>query len=174
MSCKEDTGSYPKAQPMPSRFRHALGEHRITSGSACNNCGHCVALCPYGVYKAGSRRPKVIAEHLCLGLSCSQNEFYCVSRCPVQAISLQLNPSFEVLGDRRWTADLLASTWHMAETGRLPYQDLNYKIGDSGGGVGRFRFFFPKPRSKEIPDNEISTAIELNRSGDTRPRIAFP
>ncbi|OGP92142.1 MAG: glutamate synthase [Deltaproteobacteria bacterium RBG_16_54_18] len=174
MSCKEDTGSYPKAQTMPSRFRHALGKHRVTIGSACNNCGHCVALCPYGVYKAGSRRPKVIAEHLCLGLSCSQNEFYCVSRCPVQAISLQLNPSFEVLGDRRWTADLLASTWHMAETGRLPYQDLNYKIGDSGGGFDRIRFIFPKQSSKEIPDDAISTAIELNRSGDNRPNIAIP
>jgi len=159
---------------MPSRFRHVLGKHRITIGSACDNCGLCITLCPYGVYKAGSRRPKVMAEHLCLGLSCSQNEFYCVSRCPVQAISLQLNPSFEVLGDRRWTADLLASTWHMAETGRLPYQDLNYKIGDSGGGFDRIRFIFPKQSSKEIPDDAISTAIELNRSGDNRPNIAIP
>ena len=174
MSCKEDRVIYPKAQTVPSRFRHALGKHRITIGSACNNCGLCITLCPHGVYKAGSRRPKVIAEHLCLGLSCSQNEFYCVSRCPVQAISLQLNPSFEVLGDRRWTADLLASTWHMAETGRIPYQDLNYKIGDSGGGFDKIRFIFPTKRSHEIPDRDISTAIELNRSGDSRPKVAIP
>src|SRR4030043_1246801 len=149
MSCKEDRVIYPKAQTMPSRFRHALGKHRITIGSACNNCGLCITLCPHGVYKAGSRRPKVIAEHLCLGLSCSQNEFYCVSRCPVQAISLHINPSFEVLGDRRWTADLLASTWHMAETGRRPYPDFNYKIGDSGGGFDKIRFIFPKKGSKD-------------------------
>jgi glutamate synthase domain-containing protein 2/NAD-dependent dihydropyrimidine dehydrogenase PreA subunit len=173
MSFKEDTIIYPKAKITPSRFRNALGKHRITIGSTCNNCGLCIMLCPYGVYKAGSRKPKVIAEHLCLGFSCSKNTFYCVSRCSVQAISLQLNPSFEVLGDKRWTADLLASTWHMAETGQIPHQGLNYKIGDSGGGFDKLRFIFLK-EGNEIADNEISTAIELNRSGDARPKVTIP
>jgi glutamate synthase domain-containing protein 2/NAD-dependent dihydropyrimidine dehydrogenase PreA subunit len=174
MSLKEDTVIYPKAQTVPSRFRNALGKHRITIGSACDNCGLCITLCPYGVYKAGSRRPKVMAEHLCLGLDCGKNGFYCVARCPAQAISLQLNPSFEVLGDKRWTADLLASTWHMAETGEIPYQGLNYKIGDSGGGFDKIRFIFPKKQGAEMPDSEISTAIELNRSGDNRPKVVIP
>jgi glutamate synthase domain-containing protein 2/NAD-dependent dihydropyrimidine dehydrogenase PreA subunit len=174
MSWSKDTSAYPKPQRVPSRFRHALSKYRLSIGSACDNCGICVSLCPYGVYKAGSRRPKVVAEHLCLGLSCSHNEFYCVSRCPVQAITLQLNPSFAVLGDRRWTADLLASTWHMAETGEIPYQGLNYKIGDSGGGFDKIRFIFPKQGSEEIADQAISTAIELNRSGDDRPTVAIP
>jgi glutamate synthase domain-containing protein 2/NAD-dependent dihydropyrimidine dehydrogenase PreA subunit len=159
---------------MPSRFRHALGKHRITINGACDNCGLCIALCPNGVYKAGSRRPKVIADHLCLGFTCSENPFYCVSRCPVQAISLQLNPSFEVLGDKRWTADLLASTWHMAETGSIPYQGLNYKVGDSGGGFDKIRFIFPNNGSNEMPDREISTTIVLNRSGDCRPKVDIP
>ena len=37
-----------------------------------------------------------------------ENDFYCVNKCPEKAISLRLNPSFEVLGDRRWPAELLA------------------------------------------------------------------
>jgi len=174
MALNKDGALYPKPRRMPSRFRNALGRHRITIAGACDNCGLCLAICPYGVYKAGSKRPTVIAEHLCLGPSCSENEFYCVSRCPVQAISLQLNPSFELLGDKRWTADLLASTWHMAETGEIPYQGLNYKTGDSSGGFDRIRFILPKQSDAETPDKAISTAIELNRSGDNRPAVAIP
>jgi len=174
MALNKDGALYPKPRRMPSRFRNALGRHRITIAGACDNCGLCLSLCPYGVYKAGARKPAVIAEHLCLGPSCSENEFYCISRCPVQAISLQLNPSFELLGDKRWTADLLASTWHMAETGEIPYQGLNYKTGDSGGGFDRIRFILPKQGDTETPDKAISTAIELNRSGDNRPAVAIP
>ena len=61
MSFQEVTGIYPKAKKVPSRFRHALGKHRITITGACNNCGLCITLCPYGVYKAGARRAKGIA-----------------------------------------------------------------------------------------------------------------
>jgi glutamate synthase domain-containing protein 2/ferredoxin len=158
----------------PSRFRNALGKYRVTITNACDNCGLCITLCPYGVYTAGARKPRVVAEHFCLGVQCSKNEFYCVDHCPLKAISVQLNPSFEILGDKRWTADLLASTWHMAETGQIPHQGLNYKTGDSGGGFDKIRFIFPKKKHEEIPDHEISTGIELNRSGDARPTVTIP
>ena len=163
-----------EVKKVPSRFRNALGKYRVTITNACDNCGLCITLCPYGVYTAGARKPRVVAEHFCLGVQCSKNEFYCVDHCPRKAISVQLNPSFEILGDKRWTADLLASTWHMAETGRIPHQGLNYKTGDSGGGFDKIRFIFPKKEHKEIPDHEISTGIELNRSGDARPTVTIP
>jgi glutamate synthase domain-containing protein 2/ferredoxin len=174
METKTDTQMLPEVKKIPSRFRNALGKYRVTITKECNNCGICVKLCPYGVYKAGSKKPRVAAEHLCLGFPCSANEFYCVNKCPEKAIQLRLNPAFEILGDRRWSPDLLASTWHMAETGEIPYQGLNYKTGDSGGGFDKLRFIFPREKGPEIPDEEVSTAIELNRSGDSRPGVRIP
>ena len=165
---------FPERQNIPGRFRNALGKYRITIGKACNNCGLCIDLCPYGVFQKGSKRPRVASEHLCLGLPCNKNEFFCVDRCPEKAISLIANPSFEILGDERWPAELLAGTWHMAETGKVPHQDLNYKTGDSGGGFDKLRFVFPKANKNGVPVENISTAIELNRSGDSRPKITIP
>ena len=38
------------------------------------------------------------------------------------------------LGDYRWTADLILSTWVQAETGKPPTNGLEYRVGNSGGG----------------------------------------
>ena len=141
---KKKTHTLPKAKPTPTRFRNPLSKYRVRIDAACDNCGKCVRCCPYGVFRKGARRPKVIGDHLCLGPACEKEAFCCVSRCHVKAIKIAVNPSFEMLGDRRWTAELLASSWYMAETGKLPYQGLNYKTGDSGGGFDKIRFVFPK------------------------------
>ena len=169
---KEQRFQFPLAKETPSRFRNALSKYRIAISKACNNCGACIDLCPYGVYKAGSKRPRSVDQHYCIGPSCEKNEFFCVSRCPTNAISLMPNPSFEVLGDRRWPAELLASTWHMAETGKIPHQPMNYKTGDSGGGFDKLRICYRNGHA--IPRDEISTALQLNRSGDTRPKVTVP
>jgi glutamate synthase domain-containing protein 2/ferredoxin len=183
MSFESDKFVFPGIAGAPSRFRNALGKYRISIGKSCNNCGLCIELCPYGVYSKGSKRPKAANDHLCPGFTCSKKAFYCVSRCPENAIALTVNPAFEMLGDKRWTADLLAGAWHMAETGEIPHQGLNYKTGDSGGGFDKLRFIFPKgstpghcePEGRGNPDSEdITTAIELNRSGDSRPRVTIP
>ncbi len=174
MSHDRDAFVFPEMKEAPSRFRNALGKYRVSISKACNNCGLCIELCPYGVYKKGMKRPKALSDHLCLGYACTSNDFCCVNRCPEKAISLTLNPSFEVLGDRRWPADLLAGTWHMAATGTIPHQGFNYKTGDSSGGFDKIRFVFPKAKDNGISDDEISTAIELNRSEDSRPRVTIP
>jgi len=174
MTRKSPEFTFPEIKPAPSRFRHALGKYRVTVSKACDNCGICVGLCPYGVYKAGMRKPRPALDHLCLGFPCAKKEFYCADKCPKKAIKISLNPSFEILGDRRWPADLLAGTWHMAETGSVPHQELNYKTGDSGGGFDKLRFVFPAGKPAEVRDEEISTAIELNRSGDSRPTVTIP
>ena len=168
----------PSPRLTPSWFRYALSKHRLTISPSCTNCGLCIELCPYGVYGKGARVPRTPKEHLCVGPGCEKNAFYCVSRCPVAAIGMHPNPSFELLGDRRWTADLLASTWHMAETGHPPHHDLNYKTGDSGGGFDKLRLLYRAngngKHAKEIKDKDISLAIELNRSNDARPKITIP
>ena len=188
MTSEQQNYAFPDIKEVPSRFRNALGRYRIAINKSCNNCGLCIELCPYGVYKKGAKRPKPACDHLCTGFSCSTNELYCVNRCPEKAIAVTVNPAFEILGDRRWTADLLASIWHMAETGKPPHQGLNYKTGDSGGGFDKLRFIFPKENGNGTPDNNIiaypkgaaisdegiSIAIELNRSGDSRPKVTIP
>jgi glutamate synthase domain-containing protein 2/NAD-dependent dihydropyrimidine dehydrogenase PreA subunit len=166
--------TFPEAKRTPGRFRNPIGKYRVTISAACDNCGKCVNTCPYGVYRKGARKPRVINEQFCLGTKCSDESFCCVSICPKKAIEVRLNPSFEVLGDKRWTPDLLASTWHMAETGEVPYQDLNCKTGDTGGGFDKIRLVFPKDGGIEVADEEISTAVELNRSGDERPKVVIP
>ncbi|HEX2965291.1 MAG TPA: glutamate synthase-related protein, partial [Syntrophorhabdaceae bacterium] len=165
--------TFPAVKEVPSRFRNALGKYRIIIRKTCTNCGVCIQTCPHGVFKKGVRRPKAASDHLCLGPSCTINQFCCVTRCPEKAISLTPNPSFEVLGDKRWPGDLLASTWHMAATGKTPHQELNFKTGESNGGFDKIRFVFPRS-TETVREEEISTAIELNHSGDGRPKITIP
>jgi glutamate synthase domain-containing protein 2/ferredoxin len=164
----------PEVKPAPTRFRNALGKFRISIQKNCDNCGLCLKLCPYGVYQPGSKRPRPGKDYRCLGPACQKNEFYCVARCPKEAIQLSPNPSFEVLGDHRWTADLLASNWYMAETGEVPYQGLNYKTGNSGGGFDKLRLVLPPKKSQDDSTDGISLSLELNRTGDERPRITLP
>lgn len=172
---RKTTSGQPAAKRTASRFRNALSKHRLFISPACTNCGLCIELCPYGVYAKGAKKPRIPNEHLCLGPGCQKNDFYCLGRCPVSAISMRPNPSFQLLGDKRWTADLLASTWHMAETGHIPHQDLNYKTGDSGGGFDKLRLLFPKNgHGARVKEKDISLSIELNRSGDNRPRVNIP
>jgi glutamate synthase domain-containing protein 2/ferredoxin len=157
----------------PSRFRTPLSKFRVwRNESRCIKCGRCAELCPYGVHtKAGKylRRPK---SYLCLGLACQEKNFYCVNNCPAQALRVILNPVYSTLGDRRWPADLLLSTWWQAEWGNLPYTDLEYRWGDSGGGFDRLRFLFPPPRRDfRLRHEDISLELELNRRGDGRPQL---
>ncbi len=117
--------------PTPSRFRNALSKYRVWRDEGkCVKCGNCVEVCPYGVHtKAGNylRRPK---SYRCLGTACQNNDFYCVKQCPVQALRVSIHPVYSTLGDSRWTPDLLLSNWWQAETGELPYIDLDYRLGD--------------------------------------------
>jgi len=112
------------------------------------------------------------ADYKCIGPSCAKNTFYCIDRCPVKALSVALNPNCEALGDQRWPPDLLISTWKQAETGTLPPGDLEYRIGNSGGGFDRLRLKFTHREPVSLPDtSDVSIAIPLNRRGDNRPIV---
>jgi glutamate synthase domain-containing protein 2 len=106
-------------------------------------------------------------HYLCIGSSCNK----CVQECPENALSLEKNPVAKVIGDRRWTSDLLISAWYMSETGEVPPGDIEYKIGDSGGGFDRIRFNYTEEPSKELDIDKFSTKIPLNRLNDGRAEV---
>ncbi len=82
------------------------------------------------------------------------------------------NPNLLALQDYRWPADLLLASWQQAETGGIPYSDVEYRVGNSGGGFDRLRISFPSPGSIPLAEEEeIDTSLELNRRGDERPRV---
>lgn len=73
------------------------------------------------------------------------------------------------LGDYRWTADLILSTWVQAETGQPPTNGLEYRMGNSGGGFDALDFKFPPKADAGTP----SLSIPLNRRPYDR-RIEIP
>ncbi len=164
----------PEVVPVPSRYRNPIGKYIIKRSSRCTACGLCAALCPYGVhpkYEKYSRRLRPRMDR-CIGLECRINEFYCIDRCPQGALSIARNPLLKTLGDYRWTAEMILGHWTMAEKGELPYTDLNYTTGNSGGGFDRIRFRIPDDHDYlDINDEDIDTSIELNKRNDGRPRL---
>ncbi len=156
------------------RFKNPLSKYRvIRNEKKCTKCGRCVEVCPYEVHSWGGqnilRRP---LSYRCLGFKCQQESFYCIDQCPENALRLVQNPNYRSFGDKRWTADLLLSTWWMAEFGTLPYTDLEYRIGDSGGGFDQMRFIFPREfKDSKLSHDEISLDLVLNRRADGRPQV---
>jgi glutamate synthase domain-containing protein 2 len=79
------------------------------------------------------------------------------------------------LGDMRWSPELILSTWMQAESGELPTNGRECRVGRSGGGFDRLDFKF-KPASEWIPaETAIDTSLPLNRRpSDARIRIPVP
>jgi glutamate synthase domain-containing protein 2/ferredoxin len=156
----------------PSRFRNAIGKYTVSISDACTDCLKCVAVCPMEVFRNQGGKLLPPSDHLCLGIECSQKSNRCIRNCPEDAIRVGLNPSAPALGDRRWTSDLLISTWHMAETGELPKNDTEYRTGASQGGFDKLRFVFPKrPPDPDLDKEKIDTSIRLNKRNDGRLKI---
>jgi glutamate synthase domain-containing protein 2 len=69
------------------------------------------------------------------------------------------------MGDSRWPAELILSTWHQAATGRPPENGLEYKVGKSGGGFDLLDFKFLAEEEWSPEPESINLAIPLNRRG---------
>ena len=164
-----------KIKNMPSRFKHQVPKYKVTRSDDCINCGTCAKTCPYGVHERaeGYNRVKPPIDYKCIGFECQSKDFCCITKCPRKALSLSLNPMYETLGDYRWTPDMITGTWIMAETGYPPQRtDLEYNVGNSGGGFDKLRFKFPK-NPPRVDKSKISTEIPLNRRNDGRANIVI-
>jgi len=162
-----------EVRPAPPRYRNEIGKFRVHRAQTCQKCGKCVELCPYGVHTRpeGYRSINRPLDYRCIGFECEKTNHYCVEACPNEALSIAVNPSFETLGDYRWTADLIVATWQMAETGRPPHSFLESEMGNSGGGFDKLRFRFPEKTPAGLCREDISTEVILNRRKDTRPEL---
>jgi glutamate synthase domain-containing protein 2/Fe-S-cluster-containing hydrogenase component 2 len=164
-------------RPLLPNFHHELTKFKVTLSDACINCGLCVELCPFGVYKRPEGLNKLLppTSANCIGHKCKDTypDQYCVDKCPTNAIKIEIEPTYELLGDPRWTADLLLTTYKMAETGRAP-EHLEYRVGASDGGFDRIKFKFERtPRRRRKGSEPVSTAIPLNRR-PWGPKIWIP
>lgn len=164
---------WPEIKRAASRFRHPIGKYKIYRGKQCGHCGLCAQLCPQGVHNQLGKKMLAPRDELCYGPSCKNYEFCCLNRCPQGALALLRNPSLQALKDYRWTPDLLIATWQQAESGTLPEGDVEYRVGESGGGFDRLRFRFPVQMSEEqiAEAGEVKLSISLNRRRDGRPQI---
>jgi len=87
----------------------------------------------------------------------------------------QENNTPPAMGDYRWPAELILSTWYQAGTGEPPNNELEYRTGDSGGGFDKLDFK-SLPEEHHLPsETEIDLAIPLNRRGfDREIEISVP
>ncbi len=177
----EDFASAPEfaqasreVQPSRPRYRNEIGKYSIHRDSNCIACGKCATLCPHGVHlrPEAYRQPIRPFDYRCIGPACEKSGHYCIAACPRQSLSLQDNPVFGTLGDCRWTGDLIAANWMMAETGHAPPPHLQNETGNSGGGFDKLRFRFPTSTPSGRRE-DISTSLLLNRRTDNRPKVTI-
>ena len=75
------------------------------------------------------------------------------------------------LGNKRWTSELILATYEQARTSKPPNQ-LEYKVGKSGGGFDRLDFKKIKDGSR-LGDQDYDLSIDLNRR-NSGPKITIP
>jgi len=172
MSLNKNKDELPQIIHTSSRFKSPIGKYRLFRTNECIACGKCVEICPYGVNVIKRGQVFTKNHYKCIGTSCSNP---CYKLCPSNALSVIKNPNFEALGDFRWTADLLVSTWYMAETGDVPPKGLEYKTGNSGGGFDKLRLILHKSKSDGLEEikqeNDVDISVKLNRRGDSSHKI---
>jgi len=170
LSLSKNIFNLPDIVRTGSRFRNHIGKYRLHRTNDCVSCGKCVEICPYGVHVMRRGKVSVKNHYLCVGQDCREP---CYRACPEGALLISRNPTFDAMGDYRWTSDLLASTWYMAEFGGVPPGGLEYKVGASGGGFDKLRIMMKKagPGDEDRLDEGVDISLNLNRRNDSAHRI---
>lgn len=174
----------PETKPALSKKPYTIDRYDVILDRAkCTTCGICAQTCPeyigsanieYEAFKKSNGFLRITnTRNCCIGSDCRR----CVEACPTGALTVRINPQYLILGDKRWTADLILSTWEQAESVKLSGR-YEFRTGDSGGGFDRIRFDFEL--EEEVNLNEIfeakdlDTSIVLNKRKDGRLQIKIP
>ncbi|UCC39050.1 MAG: alpha-hydroxy-acid oxidizing protein [Candidatus Aminicenantes bacterium] len=161
--------NHTEIKPCTTTYRNEIGKYLVSLEDSCFHCGLCMKMCPYSVFERmdGFNYISTPKSANCLGPDCKEGPFSCVTKCPVEAIKIEIDPQWKTLGDYRWTPDLIITTWQQAESGEIPQGTLEYKIGASAGGFDKFGFVLDNEHA--LPSDKtdkISTSISLNRRGE--------
>lgn len=70
------------------------------------------------------------------------------------------------LGDYRWTDELILAAWHMANTGLMPNNGLEYRTGRSGGGFDLLDFKFLSEEEWTPAGIKIDLSLPLNQHSE--------
>lgn len=120
--------------PVPPRFRMVGKYGSIDWREDCSRCSNCVKLrCQYDVYESEgeyNRDPLDPVQPLFGCKACLS----CVQGCTKGLLELSINPEFLALGDEYWTGDIIHTTWHQSETGRIPVSGAGYRGRFHGPG----------------------------------------
>jgi glutamate synthase domain-containing protein 2/NAD-dependent dihydropyrimidine dehydrogenase PreA subunit len=160
--------------PAAARFPFRIGFHRvIVDRSRCTDCGICADSCRYKVHRRTEGKASLDepVHARCIGPACMNNEWCCVRVCPWEALRIEHNPVDKVLGDRRWTATLLRSTWAQALSGEPPSGVDEECMGSSGGGFDAMRIV--ERAGSGSTHGPVDLGIQLNRRCNG-PHIAIP
>lgn len=165
----------PELRPAVHRFPVRLGAHRVVvDRDLCIDCGVCEATCRLGAH----RRPpgKLTLDEprhdRCLGPDCERdNDWCCLGRCPVEALSIEPDSSGTVLGDRRWTSGMLRLTYDQAEGGEEPGFVDELRRGASGGGFDAIDLVERLDGVEDPGPADLSLALNRRVEG---PRIDLP
>lgn len=134
---------------------------RVKHLNNCRDAGECAEVCIYEVHKMMERKISEPIEDQCRGC------FLCYLRCPENAISLQINPEFESLGNSYFTPERIETIYFEAGTGRVPVSGTGYKGPFAGKGFDGMWFDFSeivRPTRDGIHGREyISTSVDLGR-----------
>jgi ferredoxin len=133
----------------------------------CANCHNCVKkACVYDRYRQEMEYIKDLKTVESLFFEC-MGCFSCVQKCTKGILALTVNPTYEHLGNRYFTPDIIATTWNQADTASIPVSGAGYRGKFSGTGFdGMWTDMseIVRPTRDGIHGREyISTAVDIGR-----------
>ena len=163
----EEPLSHIKAKHVPDRFAIQHGGWRVVvDRDLCTDCSLCVVSCQYDVHRRieGKLSLDEPIHSRCIGVSCKENDWCCVHVCPWDALDIVEDPVDTVLGDPRWTPELLRETYRISRSGIATKLNPEQQIGASGGGFDKMLLAASIPGIAPA-EGPVDLSISLNRRG---------